>query len=70
MGWLANALMLTGSYCVGEHHRIGLLMQLAGNALWAYIGIYRYDGKDRRSLIAISVAFCVLYVFNFWKWST
>jgi hypothetical protein len=53
---------------VGEHHAYGFLCQLAGNALWAYIGIKRYEGKDRASLIGISLAFCVLYTINFLKW--
>lgn len=68
IGWLANLLMLTGSYAVGEHYRYGFLCQLCGNALWLYIGVYRVKGKDRASLIAISAAFCLLYAINFCKW--
>jgi len=68
IGWIANALMLFGSYSVGNLHAWGFLCQLAGNALWAYIGVKRYEGKDRASLIGISVAFCLLYTYNFLKW--
>jgi hypothetical protein len=68
IGWIANALMLYGSYCVGERRRYGFLMQLTGNGLWAYIGVCKYNGDEKASLIAISVAFCCLYAFNFYKW--
>lgn len=69
IGWIANFFMLFGSYTVGCHNRFGFICQLIGNALWAYIGIKRYEGRDRASLIAISLAFCALYTYNFWKWS-
>jgi hypothetical protein len=70
IGWLANILILFGCWCVGSRRtvRLAFACQFTGNALWAFIGVTRYDGADRMSLIVLSVILCCLYVRNWLRW--
>lgn len=65
MGWIATAIMLYGSFLVGEKNKTGFLCQITGNVLWAYVGLTRGMQVD---LIVVSLAFCALYCHNFAKW--
>lgn len=65
MGWLAVIITLYGSYLVGEKCKRGFVCQIVGNLLWAAVGITRGMQWD---LIAVSLAFVVLYVINLRKW--
>jgi hypothetical protein len=65
MGWIATAIMLYGSFLIGEKNKTGFLCQITGNSLWAIIGIQRGMQLD---LITISVAFVALYVRNYRLW--
>lgn len=70
IGWCANILILGGCWLVGSRRtvRVAFVMQFTGNALWLYIGVCRYDGADRLSLITLSIILCCLYVRNFYRW--
>ena len=65
MGWVATAIMLYGSYLVGEKNKVGFVCQITGNLLWAYVGVTRDCQLD---LIVVSLAFCVLYIRNYFVW--
>ena len=68
MGWLANALMLLGSYKVGSKKRYGFVLQFVASALWVYIALYCDMHKQAGSVIVISTLFCCLYARNWWRW--
>jgi hypothetical protein len=65
MGWLATAIMLYGSFLVGERNKIGFLCQIMGNAMWGVVGLTRGFQLD---LVVVSLAFCILYIRNYRKW--
>lgn len=64
MDWLANALILIGSYRVGNRQRDAFLWTIAGEAVWtvyaASIGLY--------SLSFICVVFGLFSFRNWVKW--
>lgn len=69
IGRIANLFMWFGSISVGDHRAYGFICQLIGNAMWAWIGFKRYEGKDRKALIEVSLVFCAIYIWNFYRWT-
>ena len=65
-GWAATFITLYGSWLVGEKSKRGFLCQIVGNTLWALVGVCRGMQYD---LIFVSLAFVVLYVRNYAKWT-
>lgn len=65
IGWIATAVLLYGSWLVGERRKVGFLCQLTGNAMWAYVGFTRGPQVD---LIVVSLAFVALYLRNYFVW--
>lgn len=62
--WLANFLVLFGSYNVGQKRRYGFLLQLTGNVIWAWVGY----SKGMADLSALTLAFVFLYAWNWRRW--
>lgn len=66
MGWFASIVILYGSWLIGHKNRKGFIYQIAGNSLWAVVGLLRGLQWD---LFFVSVVFVCMYIHNYIKWT-
>jgi hypothetical protein len=64
LGWIGNALIISGHWCLGKKLRLAFLLSIAGGCCWILEGI-RIEKPD---LIFIEVALGCIAIRNFQKW--
>lgn len=64
-GWLANVLVLTGFFGMGNKSRPAVVVYMAGEALWTAVAYARGDW----ALAALCVVFFLLAIRMFVLWS-
>jgi hypothetical protein len=63
-GWVGSALLLIGSWGVGNKWRHAFLLGLAGELIWTW----RAWDTGQVDLFVVCLAFDALYARNWWKW--
>jgi hypothetical protein len=64
IGWLANALQITGLICLGQRLSCGWLFGIAAECLW----LVRADEMNMPDLIFISGVYIGIAGWNFYNW--
>ena len=64
MGWLGNALIISGAWQIGYKRRCGFLIALSGSLFWIAEG----SRLGMLDLICIEVIMVCVSLRNFWKW--
>jgi len=64
VGWIANIIVLIGTFLVGEKRRSAFLWLAAGEALWAAVGLARKE----TDIAFVCIIFTVMALVNYYKW--
>lgn len=64
MGWIANILVLIGTFLIGEKKRSAFLWMAVGELLWVVVGMSRRE----LDITVICVIFTAMAVWNYIKW--
>lgn len=64
MGWIANILVLVGTFLVGEKKRTAFLWIAAGELLWVLVGVSRQE----LDITVICIIFTIMALWNYIKW--
>lgn len=64
MGWVGNAFIVSGSWCLGNKWRHAFLLSIVGECFW----IVQALKQGQTDLAFICVVFCVLALRNWLKW--
>lgn len=64
LGWIANVLVVVGTFLIGEKRRSGFAWIAIGEALWVITGAARNEAD----IAVICIIFTVMAMTNYYKW--
>jgi hypothetical protein len=64
VGWVGDIFRIIGFYLLGNRHRSGFMVSLAGYIIWA---IYAYQ-LGMYDLVVLSVISAIIALLNWCKW--
>jgi hypothetical protein len=63
-GWIGNAFLFAGIYCVGEKKRYGFLLTTVGELLW----VVAAQQRGSWDLLVLAIVFATMQAWNWVKW--